>query len=76
MGLFDRQRKAGKGRRISVFRTDYPMDHKIFVESLLLWNGTEYEWDGNRIVAHFPAKLGISFEQTDSFMRISAMKSL
>ncbi len=54
----------------------FPVDHKIFVESLLIWNGTEYEWEDNRIVAHFPAKLGISFEKTDAFMRISAMKTL
>lgn len=54
----------------------FPVDHKIFVESLLMWNGTGYDWKDDRIIAHFPAELGISFEQEDSFMRISAMKTL
>lgn len=53
----------------------YPIDHKIFVESLLLWNGTPYEWNNLTVTAHFQQDLHIEFEQADAFLRIRSMKS-
>lgn len=53
----------------------YPVDHKIFVESLLQWNKTPYEWNGDTLIASFPQKLYISFEQKSEHYRITAMKT-
>ncbi len=53
----------------------FHIDHKIFIESLLLWNGTKYEWDKNKIIGHFQQDLYIEFEQGDEFHRISSMKA-
>lgn len=52
------------------------IDHKIFVESFLIWNGTAYEWEENNIVAHFEQKLLIKFEQIDTGLRISNMETV
>lgn len=53
----------------------FGVDHKIFVESFLMWNGTNYEWEGDKIVAHFKQDLEISHEKEEEFWRISGMKS-
>ena len=54
----------------------YPVDHKIFAESLLQWNKTEYEWDGDTLIARFPYQpLYITFEQAEGAYRITAMKT-
>lgn len=53
----------------------FHIDHKIFIESLLLWNGTKYEWEKNKIIGHFQQDLYIEFEQGDEFHRISSMKT-
>ncbi len=53
----------------------YPVDHKIFVESLLQWNQTPYEWDGDILIARFPQKLYITFEQSGDNYRIISMKT-
>lgn len=53
----------------------YPVDHKIFTESLLQWNKTPYEWNGDTLVASFPQKLYITFEQVGNVYRITAMKT-
>ncbi len=53
----------------------YPVDHKIFVESLLQWNKTPYKWNGDTIVAKFPQELFIGFEQKGDFYRIVSMKT-
>lgn len=54
----------------------FHVDQKIFVESLLLWNGTSYDWEQNKIIAHFPQDLSIEFEQADQFLRIRSMKTI
>ena len=54
----------------------YYVDHPIFVESFLMWNGTPYEKEGTRIIAHFEKDLLIDFEQADEFLRIKGMKVL
>ncbi len=51
----------------------FSIDHKIFVESFLLWNHTEYDWDGHVLTAHFPQDLKIEFERVNDFMRICSM---
>jgi len=53
----------------------YPIDHKIFVESLLQWNGTKYDWDKDTLVAHFQQNLHISFEQSGEYYRIAAINT-
>lgn len=53
----------------------YPVDHKIFVESLLQWNKTPYKWNGDTLVAKFPQELFIGFELKDDFYRIVSMKT-
>lgn len=54
----------------------FQVDHKIFIESFLLWNGTKYEWNGNSITAHFEQDLCIEFEEADQFFRISGLKTI
>ena len=54
----------------------FSIDHKIFIESFLMWNGTDYEWYGNDIVAHFAQDLLISFEQADEFWRVTGLESI
>lgn len=53
----------------------YPVDHKIFVESLLQWNKTPYKWNGDMLIARFPQELFIGFEQTGKHYRIVSMKT-
>lgn len=53
----------------------YPVDHKIFVESLLQWNKTPYKWNGDMLIAKFPQELYIGFEQKGNFYRIVSMKT-
>ena len=53
----------------------YPVDHKIFTESLLQWNKTNYEWKGDTLVAYFPQELFITFEQKGEYYRIASMKT-
>ncbi len=53
----------------------YPVDHRIFLESLLQWNKTPYTWDGDTIIARFPQKLYITFEQKDDVYRITSLKT-
>ena len=49
-----------------------PCDHRILAESFLAWNGTAYEWEERRIVAHFPARLIMEF---DEVMRLTKIMS-
>lgn len=53
----------------------FRVEHRIFIESYLLWNGTKYEWDNQTIIAHFNQDLYIQFEKADEFLRISSMKT-
>ena len=53
----------------------FSVDHKLFVESFLLLNGTPYEWQDLTVTAHFKDDLIIEFEIVDSFWRIKCMKN-
>ena len=53
----------------------FPIDHKIFAESLLQWNRTKYDWDGDVLVAHFQQDLYVTFEQSGEYYRITAMNT-
>lgn len=53
----------------------FPVDQKIFVESLLQWNKTAYEWQGDILIAHFKQDLYITFERKEEYYRITAMKT-
>lgn len=53
----------------------YEVDHKVFLESYLRWNGTPYEWDGRYLTAHFSLDLVVTFENKDGVMRIAGMKT-
>lgn len=55
---------------------NFDVDHKIFIESFLRWNGTKYDWNDNKIVAHFNQDLLIEFEQADDFLRICNIETL
>ena len=54
----------------------FPVEHMIFIESYLMWNGTKYEWRGNQLIAHFEVDLCIDFEQSDGIWRIKSIKSI
>lgn len=54
----------------------YHVDHQIFVESFLMWNGTPYDWKDQHIIAHFSTDITIAFEQVNEFMRISAIRGI
>lgn len=53
----------------------YPVDHKIFIESLLQWNKTPYTWNHDTLIAKFPQELFITFEEKSSGYKIVAMKT-
>lgn len=53
----------------------FSVDHKLFVGSFLLWNGTPYEWQDLTVTAHFKDDLIIEYEIVDSFWRIKCMKN-
>lgn len=50
----------------------FPLNHKIFVESFLEWNKTKYKWQGNLIIADFKkdGELKIEFEKIENGFRI------
>lgn len=54
----------------------FELDHKIFVVSLLMWNGTAYDCSGDKVVAHFAQDLMIRFEQVGDIVRISEIKTV
>lgn len=54
----------------------FPVDHRIFTESFLSWNGTPYEWSDNKIIAHFEDDLCIEFERVENFIRICSIKTV
>ncbi len=53
----------------------FDVDHKVFLESYLRWNGTPYEWDGRYLTAHFSLDLVVTFEKKDGLLRIAGMKT-
>ncbi len=53
----------------------FPVEHMVFVESYLMWNGTKYEWNGKRLIAHFEGDLHIDFEKVDDIRRICSIKT-
>ena len=50
----------------------FPLNHKLFVESFLEWNKTKYEWNKNTLIADFEnsQKLEIDFEEKTELARI------
>lgn len=58
----------------------FELDHRIFAESLLLWNGTPFERDGDKIIAYFTEqtmqKLMIKLEKAGGIDRICNIKTI
>lgn len=50
-----------------------PVNHRILVESLLMWNGTPYEWEDDVITAHFNTDVRIGFEKSGDVFRVSGI---
>ena len=50
----------------------FPLNHKLFVESFLEWNKTKYKWKENTLIADFEnsQKLKIDFEEKSELARI------
>ena len=49
----------------------FPLNHKLFVESFLSWNKNKYEWKENTLIANFKdSKLEIDFEEKSELARI------
>ena len=50
----------------------FPLNHKLFVESFLEWNKTKYKWKENTLIADFEnsQKLEIDFEEKTELARI------
>ena len=46
----------------------FNVEHRVFVESLLQWNGTPYEWRVKKMVAHFDKDVEMSFQEEESVM--------
>lgn len=54
----------------------FDLEHRIFAESLLLWNGTPFERDGSKLIAYFPEqKLRIDLEKAGGIDRITNIKT-
>ena len=55
----------------------FDLDHRIFAESLLLWNGTAFERDGGRLVAYFAQqRLMMTLENVGGYDRITNIKTI
>ena len=53
----------------------FPLNHKLFVESFLEWNKTKYEWKENTLIANFKdSKLEIDFEEKVELARITNIR--
>ena len=53
----------------------FPLNHKLFVESFLSWNKNEYEWKENTLIADFKdSKLEIDFEEKVELARITNIR--
>ena len=53
----------------------FPLNHKLFVESFLEWNKTKYEWKENTLIANFKdCKLEIDFEEKVELARITNIR--
>ena len=50
----------------------FPLNHKLFVESFLEWNKTKYKWKENTLIVDFEnsQKLEIDFEEKSELARI------
>ena len=50
----------------------FPLNHKLFVESFLEWNKTKYKWKENTLIADFEnsQKLEIDFEEKSELARV------
>ena len=50
----------------------FPLNHKLFIESFLDWNKNKYKWQGNIIIADFgkDGELRIEFEKIKDNFRI------
>lgn len=56
--------------------TSFPVDHKILVESFLLWNKSEYTWKDNIIEANIDKEIiEIKFEEINDSLRIESLKT-
>ena len=51
----------------------FTVDHRVMVESFLYQNDTEFEWDGDAIVAHFEKDTRVEFEYVEEVRRIKRM---
>ena len=54
----------------------FTVDHKIFIESFLYQNNTEYNFEGDNIIAHFGEDLKIKFEKLEGSLRIANMETV
>jgi len=54
----------------------FHIDHKIFVEGFLSWNGTKYDWKDQALIAHFQQDLKIEFERVNDFLRICSINTV
>ena len=55
----------------------FELDHRIFAESLLLYNGTPFESDQDSITAYFQGqRLKLTLEQPDGICRIKNIKTI
>lgn len=54
----------------------FNVDHRFFVESLLMWNGIPYEWKLKKLLAHFDEDVELSFLEEQGQAQVFAMKVL
>ena len=54
----------------------YTIDHKIFLEAFLEWNNTPYEWDGDKVIAHFDKDVIFVFEEDEGDYCITSIKTV
>ena len=52
----------------------FNVEHRVFVESLLQWNGTPYEWKVKKIVAHLDEDVEMTFQEEEGVPSVFAMK--
>ncbi|MBO5575618.1 MAG: hypothetical protein J5956_04895 [Ruminococcus sp.] len=71
---------VGLGDFVSILMSaikQFDLDHKIFAESFLLWNGIPFERDGKTLIAYFPQqKLKLTLENAGGMNRITNIKTI
>ena len=57
--------------------SDYKnINHQIFIEGLLMWNNIPYDFEDNKIIAHFKKDVEITLKETEYGYILNGIRKL